>query len=65
MSVVQRALRAPLRRIAADAADASVVNKMLESADGNFGYNAAVDEYTTYLLGANIDPTKGLSLRCG
>ena len=60
VSVVQRALQAPLRQIAANAgADASVVvNKVLESADSNFGYNAAADEYTDLLGAGVVDPTK-------
>ena len=60
VKVVRRALEAPLRQIAANAgADASVVvNKVLEHADANFGYNAATDEYSDLLSARVVDPTK-------
>ncbi|MDE0882350.1 MAG: chaperonin GroEL [Myxococcota bacterium] len=60
VKVVRRALEAPLRQIAANAgADASVVvNKVLEHADANFGYNAATDEYSDLLSAGVVDPTK-------
>ena len=59
-SIVRRALEAPLRQIAENAGlDGSiVVDKVKESKEPNFGYNAATDEYEDLVKAGVIDPTK-------
>ena len=58
--IVQRALEEPLRRIVSNAADepSIVLHKVDESAQRNFGYNAATREYGDLLEMGVIDPAK-------
>jgi chaperonin GroEL len=58
--IVSRALEEPLRRIVDNAGDeASVIlNRVDESADSSFGYNAATREYGDMLSMGVIDPAK-------
>jgi chaperonin GroEL len=60
VEIIRRALQAPLRQIAANAgADASVVvNKVAESTETTFGFNAATGEYTDLVNAGVVDPTK-------
>ena len=54
-----RAIEQPMREIVANAGDepSVVVNKVVEG-KGNFGYNAATDEYQDLVKAGVIDPTK-------
>jgi len=58
--IVSRALEEPLRRIVANAGDeASVIlQRVDDSADRNFGYNAATREYGDLIAMGVIDPAK-------
>lgn len=58
--IVRRALEAPIRQIAENAGvDPSVVvDKVLNSSDANFGYNALTGEFTDLLKEGVIDPVK-------
>ena len=60
IDIVRRALQAPIRQIATNAAvDGSVVvGKLLEKGDTNFGYDARQNEYTDMFKAGIIDPTK-------
>jgi chaperonin GroEL len=60
VNIIRRALEEPLRQIAANAgADASVVvNKVAESTEPSFGFNAATGEYTDLVDAGVVDPTK-------
>jgi chaperonin GroEL len=60
ISIVRKALEAPIRQIAANAGvDASVVaGKVLESKDRNFGFDAQTDEYKDLVKAGIIDPAK-------
>jgi chaperonin GroL len=59
LSILQRALTAPLRQIATNAGvDASVVLDKVRSLKGNEGYNAATGEYGDMLEMGILDPTK-------
>jgi chaperonin GroEL len=59
ITIVLRAMEAPLRAITANAGDepSVVVNKVLEGS-GNYGYNAASGEYGDMLEMGVVDPTK-------
>ena len=59
ITIVLRAMEAPLRAIVQNAGDepSVVVNKILEG-KGNFGYNAASSEYGDMLAMGVVDPTK-------
>ena len=59
ITIVLRAMEAPLRAIVSNAGDepSVVVNKVLEGA-GSFGYNAASGEYGDMLAMGVVDPTK-------
>lgn len=59
VSIVRKALEAPLRQIAENAGkDGSVViQKAMEGKD-DFGYNAAADKYENLIAAGVIDPTK-------
>ena len=59
IKIVLRALEEPLRVIVANAGDEPcvVVNKVAEG-KGNFGYNAATDEYGDMVEMGVLDPTK-------
>ncbi|MCU0725209.1 MAG: chaperonin GroEL [Planctomycetes bacterium] len=60
IDIVRRALQAPIRQIAANAGvDGSiVVQKVRESTDYNFGYDAQDEKYTDLVAAGVIDPTK-------
>ncbi len=60
ITIVLRAMESPLRAIVSNAGDepSVVVNKVLESKDKNFGYNAASGEYGDMLAMGVVDPTK-------
>ncbi|MDD2720717.1 MAG: chaperonin GroEL [Gallionella sp.] len=59
ITIVLRAMEAPLRAIVANAGDepSVVVNKVLDGS-GSFGYNAASGEYGDMLAMGVVDPTK-------
>ena len=59
ITIVLRAMEAPLRAIVANAGDepSVVVNKVMEG-KGSFGYNAASSEYGDMLVMGVVDPTK-------
>ena len=63
ITIVLRAMEAPLRAIVQNAGDepSVVVNKILEG-KGNFGYNAASSEYGDMLAMGVVDPTKVTSV---
>jgi len=58
--IVRRAIEAPLRWIATNAGveGSIVVQKVKESKDAGFGYNAATDSYEDLVKVGVIDPTK-------
>jgi chaperonin GroEL len=57
--IVRRALEEPLRQIVANAGqEPSVVLGKVVAGEGNFGYNAANDEYGDVMAMGIIDPTK-------
>ncbi len=57
--IVLRACRAPLTAIANNAGkDGSIVCEKVAEGTGNFGYNAATDEYEDLVKAGVIDPTK-------
>ncbi len=59
LTILQRALTAPLRQIVANSGDeASVVLDKIQQESGNFGYNAATGEYGDMLKMGILDPTK-------
>jgi chaperonin GroEL len=59
LSILQRALTAPLRQIATNSGDdAAVVLDKVRSLTGNQGYNAATSEYGDMLEMGILDPTK-------
>src|SRR5437868_2756262 len=59
-NIVVRACRAPIQQIAENAGEdgAVVMNKVLESKDANFGYDARLDRYCDMVKEGIIDPTK-------
>lgn len=60
VKIVKRALEEPIRQIVANAGveGSIVVEKVKESKDVNFGYDAYTEEYTDMLKAGIIDPTK-------
>jgi chaperonin GroEL len=58
--IVRKAIEAPLRWIASNAGveGSIVVQKVKESKEPNFGYNAATEEYEDLVKAGVIDPTK-------
>jgi chaperonin GroEL len=60
IAIVKKALQAPIRQIAENAGvdGAVVANKVLESADADFGYDAQNGEYCNMVKAGIIDPTK-------
>jgi chaperonin GroEL len=58
--LVKRALEEPLRQIAENGGleGSIVVNKVKESKDQNYGFNAATNEYEDLVKAGVIDPTK-------
>jgi chaperonin GroEL len=60
ISIVRRALEAPLRQIAENAGvDGSIaIQRVRDSKEQDFGYNAATDTYEDLVKAGVIDPTK-------
>jgi chaperonin GroEL len=59
VSIVRRAIEAPLRRIAENAGhEGSVVVERVRNEKGSFGFNAATEEYGDLVKAGVIDPTK-------
>jgi chaperonin GroEL len=59
IGIARRALEEPLRQIVANAgAEASVVVRKVADGEGNFGYNAASEEYGDLVEMGILDPTK-------
>jgi chaperonin GroEL len=59
ITVLHRAVEAPLRQIAANSGDEpSVVVNEVKNGKGNFGYNAATGEYGDMIVMGILDPTK-------
>ena len=60
IDIIRKALQAPIRQIAQNAAvDGSViVGKLLENGNVNYGYDAQKGEYTDMFQSGIIDPTK-------
>ena len=59
VDILQRALRAPLRQIAANAGvSAAIVVQNVENAKGNEGYDAGANRYCDMVNEGIIDPTK-------
>jgi chaperonin GroEL len=60
IDIIRRAVEAPIKQIARNSGveGAIVVDKVLESKDVNFGFNADTLEYGDLIKGGVIDPTK-------
>ncbi len=59
VTITKRAMEEPLRQIVANAGgDASVVLNEVKAHEGNYGYNAATDEYVDMVEAGIIDPAK-------
>ena len=59
LSIVKEALRSPVRAIAENAGlEGSVILANVESGEGNYGFNAASEEYGDLMEDGVIDPTK-------
>ncbi|MEZ4456584.1 MAG: chaperonin GroEL, partial [Gemmatimonadales bacterium] len=59
VDIVRRSLGEPLRMIAQNAGvEGSIVLAKVKEGKGNFGYNAATDEYEDLVKAGVIDPTK-------
>ena len=59
IKVALRALEAPLRQIVANAGEEPpVVTNKVKAGEGNYGYNAAADEYGNMIEFGILDPTK-------
>jgi len=59
IKILKRAVEEPLRQIVANAgADASVVLNAVAEGKGNYGYNAATDEFGDMIEQGILDPTK-------
>ena len=59
VTITKRAMEEPLRQIVANAGgDASVVLNEVKAHEGNYGYNAAADEYVDMVEAGIIDPAK-------
>src|SRR5699024_2514780 len=59
VKLVVRAIEAPLRTIVSNAGgEASVVVNKVAEGSGNYGYNAATDEYGDLVEQGVLDPTK-------
>lgn len=58
--IVKRALSYPLRQIVENAGKEGsvVINKIMESSDSDFGYNAAIDSYVNMMQVGIVDPKK-------
>jgi chaperonin GroEL len=59
-NIVVRACKAPVQQIAENAGEdgAVVMNRVLESKDANYGYDARTDRYADMVKEGIIDPTK-------
>ena len=62
VSIVSRALQAPVRQIAENAGvdGAVVAGKLLEGKGGSFGFDAQSEKYTDLVKAGIVDPTKGV-----
>ena len=59
INILRRALEEPLRQIVSNAgSDASVILNEVANGKGNFGYNAATNEYGDMVEMGIVDPTK-------
>ncbi|EEZ80342.1 MAG: Chaperonin GroEL (HSP60 family), partial [uncultured Candidatus Thioglobus sp.] len=59
IDIIRRAMEAPLRQIVTNGGgEASVVLNEVSNGKGNFGYNAATEEYGDMLKMGILDPTK-------
>ena len=59
ISIAKRAMEEPLRQIVGNAGEeASVILNRVAEGDGNFGYNAASEEYGDMIEMGILDPTK-------
>ena len=59
IKVALRAMEAPLRQIVSNAGEEpSVVANMVKAGEGNYGYNAATEEYGNMIDFGILDPTK-------
>jgi chaperonin GroEL len=59
IEIVKRAIEEPLRQIVANAGkEGAVVVQKVREGEGDFGYNARVDEYQNLLETGVIDPAK-------
>jgi chaperonin GroEL len=59
VTIVRRALEAPLRQIALNAGvDGTVVAEKVRAGEGPFGFNAATDTYEDLMAAGVIDPAK-------
>ena len=59
IDIIKRAMEAPLRQIVTNGGgEASVVLNEVSNGKGNFGYNAATEEYGDMLKMGILDPTK-------
>lgn len=59
IDIIKRAMEAPLRQIVTNGGgEASVVLNEISNGKGNFGYNAATEEYGDMLKMGILDPTK-------
>ena len=59
LNIVREALRAPIRAIAENAGlEGAVVLTKVEDGEGNYGFNAAIEEYGDMFEYGVIDPTK-------
>ncbi|WP_075602204.1 chaperonin GroEL [Saccharicrinis aurantiacus] len=59
IEIVKRAIEEPLRQIVANAGkEGAVVVQKVREGEGDFGYNARIDEYQNFLASGVIDPAK-------
>ena len=59
INILRRALEEPLRQIVSNAgADSSVILNEVANGEGNYGYNAATNEYGDMIEMGIVDPTK-------
>jgi chaperonin GroEL len=60
LDIVKRAMEEPLRQIAANAGEegAIVVEKVRDSRNSNFGYNAQTGQFEDLVAAGVVDPTK-------
>ncbi|MEN8713772.1 MAG: chaperonin GroEL [Verrucomicrobiales bacterium] len=57
--IVQRAIEAPLRQLAANAGrEGALIVEHVKNESGNVGYNVATDTYEDLVAGGVVDPTK-------